>query len=77
MIFLYANRAMVIFHNPAHNRKAEPGAAFLGREVRQEQLLFKLPRDAMTGVCNSDFNRVAAADQGGSCLLYTSDAADE
>src|ERR1700758_4137288 len=62
MIFFHANRAMMILHNPAHDREAKPGTAPFRGEVRQEQLLLQFSRDAMTGIGNRDFNRVAACD---------------
>src|SRR5579864_5187614 len=62
MIFFHANRAMVIFHDPAHDREAEPGTAPFRGEVRQKQLLLQFSRDAVTGIGDRDLNRVAACD---------------
>src|SRR5579871_3886730 len=64
-IFLDPNRAMMIFHDAAHDGKAEAGAALLGREIRKEKLFFDFARDPVTRVGNRDLDCVTARNQGG------------
>src|SRR6185312_12137291 len=56
LVFFHANGAVMIFHNPAYNCQAQPGAAFLGREIWHEQPLLSLLRDALPAVGDADFN---------------------
>src|SRR3982750_3386643 len=62
-IFLYANRAVVIFNDAAYDRQAQSGATVLGREVGQEQLFFQVWADAVTAVGDHNLHRLATADQ--------------
>src|SRR5579872_5491975 len=64
-IFLYANRAMVIFYDAADNRKPKAGSAFLGREIWEKELLFQFSRHAVPSICDGDLNRIAARHQSG------------
>src|ERR1700674_1622250 len=50
LIFFDADRTMMVFHNSAHNRQAQSGAALLGREVRQEQAFLNVARNPLPGV---------------------------
>src|SRR5215469_15789655 len=63
MILFHANRAMMILHDAAHDRKAQARAPLLRGEIWQEQLLLHIAGDAMTGIRDTDFHGVAAADQ--------------
>lgn len=65
MIFLYANGAMMIFDDAADDGQAEPGAALLGGEIRQEEFFFELAGDAVSGVGHGDLDRVAGGNQCG------------
>src|SRR5579872_3702183 len=62
VVLLYADGAMVIFHDAADDGQAESGAALLGREIRQEKFFFEFAAYAMAGVGHGDLHRVAAAD---------------
>ena len=50
----------MVFHNSAHNRQPQPGAALLGRKIRQEQPLLDIARNSLAGVGDSQFDCVAA-----------------
>src|SRR5262252_6038854 len=54
MVFFHPNRPMVIFYNAAHNRKSQSGAAFLGREIRQEKFLFDVVGYALASIGDND-----------------------
>ena len=55
-----ADGTMMIFDDAAYDCEAEAGAAFLGREIGEEQFLFELLRDAVARVGDQDFDRIAA-----------------
>ena len=55
----------MIFDDSAHDRKTQSGPATLGREIRQEQLLFYIRSDTMSGVGNDHFDRIATVGQFG------------
>src|SRR5579871_179439 len=65
MVFFHPNRSMVIFYNAAHNRKSQSGAAFLRREIGQEEFLFDIAGYAQAGIGDDDLNCVAARDERG------------
>src|SRR5258708_6268497 len=60
MIFFHADRAVMIFHNAAHDGQAESGATLLGGKIRQEKFLFEFASYAVSRVGDSDLDRVAA-----------------
>src|ERR1700676_4723199 len=61
-VLFYANRAMMIFNNSAHDSQAKSRSPLFCGEVGKEQALFQLSRNAMAGVANHDFDGVAACD---------------
>src|SRR5580658_6817137 len=63
LIFFYANGAVVVFDDTVHDGKSKARAALLGGEVRQEQPLLQLPRNAVASIGDSDLHHVAAGDQ--------------
>src|SRR5690348_9733566 len=60
LVLFHANGTVMIFHNPAYDCQAQPGAAFLGREIGHEQALLGLLGDALPGIGNADFDSIAA-----------------
>src|SRR5208282_6674064 len=62
MIFFNTNRAVMIFHNAAHDSEAEAGAAFLGGEIREKKFFFQLAGHAVAGVGDGNLDGVAARD---------------
>src|SRR5689334_20159313 len=64
MVFFNPNRAVMVFDNPADNRKPQASAPLLRGEVWQEQTLLHLLRDSLSAVGNADLNRVTACHQG-------------
>src|SRR5438477_1800947 len=64
VVLFNPNRAIVIFDNPADNRKPKASASLLGGEVWQEQTFLRLLRDSLSAICNADLNRVTARYQG-------------
>src|ERR1700733_224570 len=65
MVFFYADRAMMIFNNAAHDCQAKSSAAFLGGEIWQEEFLLEFSGHAMTSVGDGDFHRIASGDPRG------------
>src|ERR1700683_713948 len=65
LVFLHANRAVMLFDDAAQNRQAESGSAFPSGEIWKKEFFFQLAGYAMAGICNGDFNSVAAGHQRG------------
>src|ERR1035437_5507750 len=60
MVLLYADRAMMIFHNATDNGQAESGAAFLGGEIWQEEFFLELAGHAVARVGHRNLHRITA-----------------
>src|SRR3954464_4441475 len=60
MVLLHPNGAAVIFDDPTYDRKPQPGAALLGREIWKKKFFLEFARDAMTGIRNTDLHRIPA-----------------
>src|SRR5579862_5464603 len=71
LIFLHTNRSVMIFDNTVHNRKSQAGAAFLGREVGQEQTFFQLASHSVAGISDGNLNHIAVGHQRGRNLDLT------
>src|SRR6185437_371528 len=54
-IFFYADRAVMVLNDSAHNRQAQARPALFGREVRKEQFFFNLAVDSVAGVGDQNF----------------------
>src|SRR5258706_837548 len=65
LVFLHANRSMMLFDDAAHDRQAQSGSALSGGEIRQEELFLQLAGHAMAGICDGDFDPVTAGYQQG------------
>src|SRR5258706_5031468 len=65
LVFLHANRSMMLFDDAAHDRQAQPGSALSRREIRQEELFLQFAGHTMAGICNGDFDSVTAGYQHG------------
>src|SRR5579864_6398486 len=63
-VLFYADRAMMIFDDAAHNRQAEARAALLSGEIRQEKPLLEFASDAVPGVGDGDLDGIASRHQG-------------
>src|SRR5215469_13321448 len=64
-ILLNPNRAVVILHDPAHNRKAQAGPSFFGGEVGKKELLLEFAGYAVSGIGNDNLHGIPASDQRG------------
>ena len=65
LVFLHANRAVMLFDDAAYDGQAKAGAALSGGEIRQEEFFFQLASHAVAGVGDGDFDGVAAGYQRG------------
>src|SRR5947208_2665331 len=72
-IFFHADGTVVVFDDAAHDSEAEPGAALLCGEIRQEEFFFQFGSDTVSGVSNHHLYGLAAFEDGGSDV----DLADE
>src|SRR5579859_7740086 len=72
-IFFHADRAMVIFHDAAHDRKPQARPPLLGREIRQKELLFEFAGDSVAGIGNRDLDGIAARHKSRGNLDLTND----
>jgi len=61
-LFSSLDRAVMVFHDPTHNRETQSGATLLGREIRQEELPSFLG-NAVSGVGKPPVRRRRARDQ--------------
>ena len=55
----HANASVVFRDDAVGNREAQPGAAFLGRKMGQEQTLFIFGRDSVTAIGDLNLHGVA------------------
>src|ERR1700733_7725306 len=65
MVFFYANRSVMFFDDPIHDRQAEAGSALSGGEIRQEKFFLQFASHTVAGVRDCDFDCIAAGHQRG------------
>src|SRR6266852_7746242 len=65
LVFFHADRTTMVFYDSAYNRQPKPGAALLGRKVRQEQSFLQVARDSLPSVGDNQFHGITAGNQRG------------
>src|ERR1700680_4816954 len=63
LVLFYTDRAVMIFDDAVHDSQATSGAAFLGREIWQEEFFLEFAGHAVAGVGNRDLHRIAGRHQ--------------
>src|ERR1039458_4079521 len=63
LILLDANRSMMLLDDPAYDRQSQAGPALSSGKIRKKKFFLQLATHAVPGVCDSDFDRVAAGHQ--------------
>src|ERR1700722_18442841 len=63
LIFLHADRSVMLFDDAAHDCETEAGSALSRGEIRQEKFFLQLAGYAMAGICDGDFDGVATGHQ--------------
>src|SRR6516164_9985095 len=60
MVLLYADAAVMVFHDAAHDGESQPSATLLGRDIRQEEFFFYFVVNAVAAIGDCNLQRVFA-----------------
>src|SRR5438132_13275562 len=62
-VFLYPNRAPMVFYDAIHDGQAQTRSSFLGGKVGEKKPLLQLLRDTVAGIGNCDLAGIATGYQ--------------